>query len=197
MIKAHATKLASYGYRCLVPDLYHGKIGVDKEEASHLFGSLDWQRAVVEVTQAVDYLKETGSAKVGAVGFCMGGALSLAAAQHSGVAAAQPFYGLPSPQICSPEAIKVPVRMHFGELDLEYKGFADPDSAKAFADGVNAAEGGAAELFIYENCGHAFLNLGDEGVAKREHMGFPHPPVEQQALAWERLTSFFDSHLKA
>lgn len=37
IIKAHAEKISSDGeYRCLVPDLYKGKIGVDKEEASHV-----------------------------------------------------------------------------------------------------------------------------------------------------------------
>jgi len=92
-IKEHATKIASHGYRCLIPDIYHGKIGIDKEEASHLMSNLDWQRAVAEITEAVTYLKENGATKVGAVGFCMGGALSLAAAQHCGIDCAQPFYG--------------------------------------------------------------------------------------------------------
>lgn len=34
------------------------------------------------------------------MGFCMGGALTLCAAQHAGVDAANPFYGLPGPEIC-------------------------------------------------------------------------------------------------
>ena len=40
--------------------------------------------------------------QVGAVGFCMGGALSVAAAQHAGVDCAAPFYGLP--QVLAPGA---------------------------------------------------------------------------------------------
>lgn len=37
LIKGHAEKISKVGdYRCLVPDLYKGKIGVDKEEASHV-----------------------------------------------------------------------------------------------------------------------------------------------------------------
>ena len=35
------------------------------------------------------------AAQVGVVGFCMGGALTLIAAQHANVAAAAPFYGTP------------------------------------------------------------------------------------------------------
>jgi carboxymethylenebutenolidase len=36
IIKEHALMLCKAGYRCLVPDLYKGKIGVDKEEAHHV-----------------------------------------------------------------------------------------------------------------------------------------------------------------
>ncbi|GMH42358.1 hypothetical protein BSKO_10277 [Bryopsis sp. KO-2023] len=78
LIKMHAAKISEVGgYRCLVPDLYKGKIGVDKEEAAHLMGNLDFKAATAELTQSVEYLKSTGSGKVGCVGFCMGGALVL------------------------------------------------------------------------------------------------------------------------
>ena len=30
------------GYRCLIPDLYKGKLGVNVEEAHHLMSNLDW-----------------------------------------------------------------------------------------------------------------------------------------------------------
>jgi carboxymethylenebutenolidase len=195
VIKAHAIKIAAHGYRCLVPDLYHGKIGADKEEASHLLSSLDWQRAVGEVTEAVEYLKSTGAAKVGVIGFCMGGALSIAAAQHSGVAAAVPFYGTPSPEIADPALVSAPLQMHFGELD-EFKGFSDAATAVEYGAKVNAGVG-SAEVFIYEGCGHAFLNEGPEGVAKRDHMGFPHPSKDVQDLAWSRVLGFLEKQLKA
>lgn len=174
--------------------MYHGKIGVDKEEASHLLSKLDWQRAVEEMTQAVDFLRANGAQKVGAIGFCMGGALALAAAQHSGIDCAQPFYGCPSRELCQPEAIKVPVALHFGELD-DHVGFSDPDTARRWAEEMNAA-GGSAVAYIYEKCGHAFLNSGDTGMEKRQYMGFPEPPQEQQDLAWERVFKFFEEHLK-
>lgn len=111
--------------------------------------NLDFKQAVKEITQAVDYLKETGSAKVGVIGFCMGGALSLAAAQHSGVASAAPFYGIPSPEICDPTQINIPVEGHFGEDDA-MTGFSDKASALALEgqlkksrnpDAVSVAEG--------------------------------------------------------
>ncbi len=64
----------------LVPDLYKGKLGVDKEEASHLMSNLDWDVAAREIAQAAAHLRAEGSPKVGATGFCMGGALTLVGA---------------------------------------------------------------------------------------------------------------------
>lgn len=190
----HAKRISEQGYRCLIPDLYKGKVGVDKEEASHLLSKLDWVQAKDEIKQAADYLRAEGASKVGCIGFCMGGALALTAAQHAGIDCSAAFYGLPGPQICQPESISVPVDMHFGALD-EMKGFSDPESAKAFADKVNAA-GGSATVFIYPSCGHGFLNVGEEGVSKRAHMGFPEPPHEEQELAWQRVLAQFNTHLK-
>lgn len=167
---------------------------MDKEEAHHLLSNLDWPRAVQELGQAVEYLKQRGATKIGAIGFCMGGALALAAAQHCGIDCAAPFYGTPQAQLCQPENIKVPVALHTGELD-GMAGFSSPDTINAFAEKVNAA-GGSAEAFIYPECGHAFLNEGEFGKEKRDHMGFPHPPPEQQQLAWERVFAFLDENLK-
>jgi carboxymethylenebutenolidase len=36
VIKEQAELISKQGFRCLVPDLYKGKIGVDAEEASHV-----------------------------------------------------------------------------------------------------------------------------------------------------------------
>ena len=113
-VKRHAAKVAAAGYRVLVPDLYKGAIGgacvlrlpislsshasfpVNKEEASHHMGALDWAAAVKEIAQAAAFLKAEGSPKVGATGFCMGGALTLlGAATCPDISCAAPFYGIP------------------------------------------------------------------------------------------------------
>ena len=100
-IKLQAQYLSKRGYRCLVPDLYRGELGANVEEAHHLMTNLDWPRAKDEIAAAATWLKTTGSPKVGAIGFCMGGALTLIAAQHADdVAAAAPFYGTPDAGIC-------------------------------------------------------------------------------------------------
>jgi len=151
-------------------------------------------RAVEEIKQAVQYLKDNGAVKVGSIGFCMGGALSIAAAQHAGIDCAVPFYGIPTAELAQPENIKVPVALHTGALD-DMKGFSDADTVRTMAEKINAA-GGSAVAYIYEDCGHAFLNLGEEARGQRESMGIPHPPSSAPDLAWERVFTFLKEHLK-
>ncbi|KXZ46757.1 hypothetical protein GPECTOR_41g722 [Gonium pectorale] len=197
IIKDLATTLSKEGFRCLIPDLYKGKIGVDAEEASHLMNNLDFKNAVDEIKQAVDYLKATGAAKVGVVGFCMGGALSFCAAQHCGVAAAAPFYGTPNPAICQVEKISVPVEAHFGQLDT-YKGFSDVETAKAHEEKIKAGGNKDVVIHIYEKSGHGFFNaLAPGGAEALEKHGNPVPPKEELSAAHERLVAFMKKHLLA
>ncbi|KAF8070964.1 RAD4 [Scenedesmus sp. PABB004] len=167
IIKEHAALIAAAGpFRTLVPDLYKGKVGVDAEEASHLMGALDFKAAVAELRDAAAHLRASGAPAVGVVGFCMGGALAFAAAQHAAVECAAPFYGIPDPAICDPTAIKVPVQAHFGELDT-LKGFSDPESIAAVVSKMQAAGAGPVELLMFPNSGHAFMNaLTEKGRAK-------------------------------
>ncbi|GBF90985.1 carboxymethylenebutenolidase [Raphidocelis subcapitata] len=196
IIKEQALMISKEGFRVLVPDLYKGKIGVDAEEASHLMNSLDFKGAVEELKQAADYLRATGAGRVGAVGMCMGGALAFAAAQHAGIDAAAPFYGIPDPAICQPDSIKIPVQAHFGKLD-SLTGFSDPESAQKVFDKMKAA-GCDVELFLYDGCGHAFLNaLTDEGREKIKTIGQASPPEGEVKAAFERMVAFFKKHLAA
>eukprot|EP00238_Polyblepharides_amylifera_P013096 CAMPEP_0196572236 /NCGR_PEP_ID=MMETSP1081-20130531/2316_1 /TAXON_ID=36882 /ORGANISM="Pyramimonas amylifera, Strain CCMP720" /LENGTH=219 /DNA_ID=CAMNT_0041889481 /DNA_START=796 /DNA_END=1452 /DNA_ORIENTATION=+ len=185
MIKEQAEMLSQRGgFRCLVPDLYKGKIGVDAEEASHLMGQLDFQTAVEEIQQAAAFLKQQGAPKVGVVGFCMGGALSFAAAAKGvGVECAAPFYGIPSAEYFDLTAIEVPVQANFGRLDKN-NGFSDPTTAEATVKKMKDA-GCDVELILYESGGHAFMNYGMMGgEEKLKSLGFPIPTKEDVNLAW-------------
>ncbi|MGF6695470.1 dienelactone hydrolase [Paraburkholderia sp. MM5496-R1] len=96
-IRGVADRLAAAGYRALVPDLYRGKSTVEVEEAHHLMSGLNFSDAAAQdVRGALQYLKATGSAKVGVTGYCMGGgltvlALSMAPEADAGVV----WYGYP------------------------------------------------------------------------------------------------------
>ncbi|GIL62041.1 hypothetical protein Vafri_16350 [Volvox africanus] len=194
LIKEVATLFSKEGFRCFVPDLYKGKIGLDAEEAAHLMNALDFKNAVEELKQAVDYLKSTGSSKVGAVGFCMGGALSFCAAQHCGVAAAAPFYGTPHPALCEVEKITVPIEAHFGNLDT-ITGFSDVATAKVLEEKMKNA-GAPGTFYYYEKSGHSFFNaVTSQGAEYFTKYGYPYPAPDEIALAQQRVVEFFKKQL--
>lgn len=183
----------SGGFRVLIPDLYKGKLGVDAEEAGHLMNNLDWAGATKELTAAVDYLKSTGASKVGVTGFCMGGALSFIAAQHAGVSAAAPFYGIPgSRELCQVENIKVPVLMQFGALD-NISGFSDQKTAEETYNKMKAANC-EVTLRMYDGVGHAYMNgYTTDAIDKMTSGNLPRPTnlVDIQNLSRHRLLAFF------
>lgn len=189
--KSHAERLAENGYRCLIPDLYHGKSTVDKEEASHLMNGLDWQGAVQECCQAIEYLRGEGCSKVVVIGFCMGGALCLAAGQHCNLDGAVSFYGTPPKELAQPENVRIPVQVHVGELD-NHVGFSDVPTVEGWISDLTSA-GGSGVMYTYEACGHGFLNTGDLAVELRTKMGHPEPTKAVQERAWERVLEFIGS----
>src|SRR3972149_5834770 len=108
-IKGVADRLAKAGYRALVPDLYRGKVTVEREEAEHLMKGLNFGDAAgQDVRGAVQYLKAK-SKKVGVTGFCMGGALTVLSAGNVPEAdAAVIWYGYPPPEDVGAAKIKAP-----------------------------------------------------------------------------------------
>src|SRR5512134_3004714 len=149
-----AGRFAAQGYLALAPDLYHGKTTVEAAEAEHLLKGLDWARAAKEIAGALRHLREVeGATRVGVVGFCMGGALTIIAATQPGVDAYAAFYGFPPAGAAPLEKIAAPGLLLFGEQEPF---FSVPD-AKAFADGQRK-RGREADVVIYPDAGHAFFN---------------------------------------
>ena len=200
-IKSHARKIAEEGgYRVLIPDIYKGKVGVDAEEASHLMGSLDFANAVAEISHAAAYLKETGSPRVGVVGFCMGGALTMGAlAASKDLSCGQPFYGVNFGLFEPAQLVDKPVLGHFGALDA-MDGFSDPATGQKLERELLDAGNKNAAVHIYEGVGHAFMNASPSPFAtfdeRKEKLGFPPYDAAQADLAWERLFDFFARWLK-
>ncbi|KDD72688.1 dienelactone hydrolase [Helicosporidium sp. ATCC 50920] len=194
IIKRQAAALAAKGYRVFIPDLYRGKLGVEREEAQHLYDSLDWPAAVRQLAEAAEHLRSEGSPTVGALGFCMGGALALATAQHGRLDAAVGCYGSPPAALGQPEEVRCPVLLVTGEED-NLKGFSDPDTMRAWASRAQAA-GKDARAAVYPRAGHGFLNEGDDAVATRKKLNHYEPDPTQQLAAWEEIFAYLDSKLK-
>ena len=74
-----ADRFARAGYNALAPDLYKGRVTQKPDEANHMMSGLDFVGASdQDIAGAVKHLAGMGG-KVGVMGFCMGGALTIAA----------------------------------------------------------------------------------------------------------------------
>jgi carboxymethylenebutenolidase len=179
-IKGVADRLAELGYRALVPDLYKGKVTLDAAEAKHLMTNLNFADAATQdVRGAAQHLKQS-SAKVGVIGFCMGGALTVLAAMYVPEAdACSSWYGFPPPEAGDPKNIKIPLQLHLAEKDQSFP----PDAARAFL--AKLKEGNVPHEVYWYNAGHAFFNEKGQNYN-----------AEAAKLAWDRTKSFFEKHLK-
>jgi carboxymethylenebutenolidase len=129
---------------------------------------------------AVDYLAGLGGGKVAAMGFCMGGALTIAAAVHvPNLAAAVCFYGIPPREFADPAEIRIPFQGHFASKD----DWCTPAAVDALEAAMHA-RGAAPELHRYE-ADHAFFN---------ERRGDVYDAAGA-TLAWERMLAFLATHL--
>jgi carboxymethylenebutenolidase len=179
-IKGVADFMAAEGFRALVPDLYHGKVTLEAAEAGHLMGELDFGAAASQdIRGAVQYLKQQGSGKVGVIGFCMGGALSvLAAAFVPEADVAVSWYGLPPLEAADFSKLDVAVQLHVASQDT----FFSPAMAEAMT--AKFKEGGVTHEYYLYDAVHAFGNEEN-----------PNHDPELTKLAWERSLQFLRTHL--
>ena len=182
-----ANRFAREGFAALAPDLYGGRVAHDESQAMALARQLVPDKAVSDLSGAVDYLlaqpSVTGTA-VGVVGFCMGGGFVLRLAARAGekAAAAVVFYGAVRPDE-DLSGIRAAVQGHFGEQDQSIS----PQAAREQMERIRAAAGGPAEVYFYD-AGHAFFN-------DRNLMGSYNE--EAARLAWARASGFLRKHLAA
>jgi len=147
-IQSVAARYAAAGFAALIPDLYHGKLAHNAEEAGRMMKALDHGKAVQEIAGAVAYLRGHSNGKVAVTGYCLGGALALASAVNiRGLAAVVAYYGLPGDLDWS--KVDAPIQAHFATRD--------DWATVAGAQKVKAAVPGAMDLHVYE-ADHAFAN---------------------------------------
>ena len=182
-IKDVADRLAKEGFTALAPDMYHGKTADEPDGAGKLFMALNIAQAEKDLQGATKYLKaHSSTAKIGAVGFCMGGQLALfAATLDSSIGATVNFYGI-HPNV-KPDYRKLsgPVLGLFAEKD----GFVNPDVAKGVDKAIKEA-GKSSEIHIYPGVDHAFFNDTNTGAYNKASADD----------AWKRTLAFFRQHLK-
>jgi carboxymethylenebutenolidase len=141
-------------------------------------------QAEKDLRGAVQYLlnhEAVTGAKVGTIGFCMGGALSLyAASKNDQVGACVVFYGIhPNVKPDLPN-LKAPVLGIYAENDSS----TPPEAVRDLEQKLRAL-GKSVEMHIYPGVDHAFFNDTRPGVYNRQ-------AAED---AWRRTIEFFAKHL--
>jgi carboxymethylenebutenolidase len=183
-----ADRLARAGFVALAPDLFGGKTTHDAGEAGRLLSELPVDKAAQDLSGAVDFLlanEVVSSAKLGAIGFCMGGGfvLSLAAQQGDKIGAAVSFYGIGPGLPNQFSGITAPVQGHYAIDD----GFYPVEQARAQEQQLRKESAADVEFFYYP-AGHAFHN--DEDLLGTYD-------ADNAKLAWDRAVSFLRTNLSS
>ena len=178
-----ARRAALAGRVALAPDgLTHvGGAPEDQERARDVFAAADRDVITADVIAGVPYLASRAdcTGRVGTVGFCYGGGVSLqCAARAPAVAASVCFYG----GALSPEevaAVRAPLMMHYAGADDRINAGIPEFRASLDEAGVPYT------IHMYPGTGHGFHN--DTSGARYDK--------EAAGLAWKRTMRFFEDFL--
>jgi carboxymethylenebutenolidase len=178
-----ARRVALAGFTALAPDALSplGGTPSNEDDARAAIGRLDRAQTVQDFVAAVAYLQSRPDAtgRVGAVGFCWGGAMvNLLAANAPDLAAGVPFYGLVAPAAEVPR-IKARLQLHYAGNDPRINAGIPDFEAALKAAGVSY------EKHVYEGTEHAFHN--DTGAARYNKAA--------AELAWSRTIRFLEEAL--
>ena len=186
-IESVAQRLAHEGFVVLAPDLYHGASTDEPDEAMRLMMGMAMDTAANEIAGAADYLAASSfvdSARVGSVGFCMGGSLALwAGTLSSQLQATVGFYpGMPW------ENMRPHWPNYEGKASLIHCSEEDGTSSDPAIQRAKVAiesAGGAVTLHDYPGTHHAFFNEERPEVYD----------ADAAKVAWTRTIRFLRSHL--
>lgn len=179
-----ARRLALAGFRVIAPDFLapQGGTPADEDRARAMIGTLDYDLALKQARAFIARAatQRTGTGKVGAVGFCWGGAFvnRLAVAAGPALAAGVAYYG-PAPDPAEAARVSAPLMLHYAGKDARVNATGEPWVAAL------KAAGKSVEPFTYPGVDHAFNN---DTSAQRYDAG-------AAALAWDRTTRFLHARL--
>jgi carboxymethylenebutenolidase len=170
-IRGVCRKLAEAGYAALAPELYHrqgGGIVVeygDFDRARPLLGTLTGDGLTEDLLSALSFLDahpRVDPARIGIVGFCMGGYVAFLAACRTHVSVAVCFYGggivTPRPKsnlaplLPEAERIRCPVLGLFGEEDASIP-LSDVEAIRSSLSALGKEYG----IVTYPGAGHGFF----------------------------------------
>ncbi|MTI88837.1 MAG: dienelactone hydrolase family protein [Balneolaceae bacterium] len=183
-VKMMTRRIAAEGYTALAVDLYKGQVAESPEDArTYMSGVMDDMSASTEnLKAAYQYLDEQHKAsKVGTIGWCFGGGMSLTAALTlpAKIDLAVIYYGRLVTDKDQLRLLEMPVIGFFGGADQGIP----VATVKEFETALDSA-GVENEIYIYKNAGHAFANPSGNNYQKAA--------AED---AWYKTVEFLDYYL--
>ena len=188
-IRQKCDKLAAEGYIALAPDLFwrlKPGITLDPDVPAEFTEALDWMgqfdqdAGVRDIQATINFLRGSeGAAKVGCVGYCLGGRLAFMTAARTDIDASVGYYGVGIDGLLGEAAaIAKPVMLHIPTAD----GFVPPETQAAMHAGLD----GHAQVTLhdYEGLDHGFAT--EVGQRRNEAAA---------TLADGRTSAFFAEHL--
>jgi len=150
-------RFAREGFVALAPDLYHGSFATEPDEARKLAMNMNREQAVKDLLGAVRHvqsLPQVAPKRLGCIGFCMGGSLTLAlAAATPDIAAGAPFYAGMQPGREQIARIEAELFCAFGADDAGIP----MDNVRAFEQNLRDT-GRNAVVKVYDGAPHSFFN---------------------------------------
>lgn len=188
-IRQKCDKLAADGYLAVAPDLFwrlEPGIELDPDVEEEFNQALDWMNkfdqdaGIKDIEATIHHIRrEMGVAKVGCVGYCLGGRLAFMTATRTDIDASVGYYGVGIDGLLREKhGIAHPVMLHIPTAD----GFVDAETQKAMHEGLDDYP--KATLHDYEGLDHGFATE----IGKRRD-------EEAANLADSRTMAFFAEHL--
>jgi carboxymethylenebutenolidase len=193
-MRAVSERIAAQGYAVVAPDLYsHGNKAICLTRVLSELRHLGDGQVATDIARTRSWLADRDTvdpARIGIIGFCMGGGFALAAAARGGFSAVSTNYGaVPKKDrlggIC-------PVVGSYGALD------------RTFAKQGERLERYLEELGVphdvkhYDDVGHSFMTAGGgpsllAKLPNPMHAGYSAAEADD---AWDRVFRFFDQYVK-
>lgn len=184
-IRQKCDKLAAEGWLAVAPDLFwrlQPGIELDPDVQAEFTQALDWMgqfdqdTGIRDIEATIHHIRRTlGVAKVGCVGYCLGGRLAYMTAARTDIDASVGYYGVGIDGLLGEKhAIAKPLMLHIPTAD----GFVPPETQAAMHTTLD--DHPRVTLHDYEGLDHGFAT--ETGLRRNE---------EAATLADSRTAAFF------
>lgn len=188
-IRQKCDKLAADGYLALAPDLFwrlepgvelDPDVEPEFQRALDLMGQFDQDTGIRDIQATINHLRDSeGAAKVGCIGYCLGGRLAYMTAARTDIDASVGYYAVGIDGLLGEkEAIANPLMLHIAGDD----GFVDATTQAAMHAGLDDHD--KVTLHDYPGLNHGFAT---EVGTRRDDAA--------ATLADGRSGTFFAAHL--